>query len=48
MSYFQLAKPVEDPYAKSIALKRSQEESDEKTEDAKRRREEDNLPVQER
>ncbi|XP_038059258.1 tRNA (uracil-5-)-methyltransferase homolog A-like, partial [Patiria miniata] len=44
----KLAKPVEDPYTKSLALKRSQEESDGNTQEAKRRKEEDSLPVEER
>ncbi|XP_038059842.1 tRNA (uracil-5-)-methyltransferase homolog A-like [Patiria miniata] len=44
----KLAKPVEDPYTKSLALKRSQEETDGNTQEAKRRKEEDSLPVEER
>ncbi|XP_038058823.1 tRNA (uracil-5-)-methyltransferase homolog A-like [Patiria miniata] len=44
----KLAKPVEDPYTKNLPLKRSQEESDGNTQEAKRRKEEDSLPVEER
>ncbi|XP_022105170.1 tRNA (uracil-5-)-methyltransferase homolog A-like isoform X2 [Acanthaster planci] len=44
----KLAKPVKDPYTESIALKRSQEESEENSKEAKKRKEEDNLPVEER
>ncbi|XP_071789916.1 tRNA (uracil-5-)-methyltransferase homolog A-like isoform X1 [Asterias amurensis] len=44
----KLAKPIEDPYAKSVALKRSQDESEGDSKESKRRREEESLPVEER